>query len=127
MPLSFAQQRLWFLDQLEPGSSGYNMPMALRLRGALDAAALEASLNEIIRRHEVLRTSFDGVNGEPVQVIAPELELSLPVVNLTELPESERETEASALPTTRPDTSTGARALVRASLLRSGTKSTCCC
>ena len=58
-PLSFAQERLWFLEQLEPGNTVYNICRAARLRGALSVKALEASLNEIIRRHEVLRTSFE--------------------------------------------------------------------
>lgn len=69
-PLSFAQQRLWFLDQLEPGNPLYNNPSAIRLSGRLDLKALELSLNEIIRRHEILRTTFTAVDGQPVQVIA---------------------------------------------------------
>src|SRR5262249_52044248 len=71
LPLSFAQQRLWFLDQLETGSSSYNMPAAVRLKGVLKADALEQSFREIVRRHEVLRTTFRMVNGRPIQVIAP--------------------------------------------------------
>jgi len=94
LPLSFAQQRLWFLDQLAPGNLFYNIPMAVRLKGRLDVAALERSLNEIVRRHEPLRTTFETVRGKPVQVIAPELILPLPVVDLTDLPEAEREVEA---------------------------------
>jgi amino acid adenylation domain-containing protein len=70
-PLSFAQERLWFLDRLRPGEASYNVPVALRLRGALDAAALERALGEIVRRHEVLRTTFAEAEGGPVQVIAP--------------------------------------------------------
>src|SRR5262249_45101737 len=71
LPLSFAQQRLWFLDQLQPGSAFYNIPAALRLTGKLDVDALRRSLSEIVRRHESLRTTFEIVDGEPVQVIAP--------------------------------------------------------
>ncbi len=96
-PLSFAQQRLWFLDQLEPGNPLYNLPAAIRLTGSLDVAALEEALNEIIRRHEVLRTTFRTVDGEPVQVITSELSLALPIVDLRSRPESEREAEAMRL------------------------------
>ena len=71
--LSFAQQRLWFLDQLEPNSSIYNVPAGLRLSGPLNVACLERSLNEIVRRHEALRTTFPAVEGQPVQVISPSL------------------------------------------------------
>jgi amino acid adenylation domain-containing protein len=99
LPLSFAQQRLWFLDQLEPNSPFYNNPVALRLSGGLDVAALERSLNEIVRRHETLRTTFAAVDGRPVQVIAPALSVSLPVTDLRDLPETEREAEALRLAT----------------------------
>jgi amino acid adenylation domain-containing protein len=93
-PLSFAQQRLWFLDQYEPNSSVYNVESALRLRGSLDVAALERSLNEIVRRHEALRTTFSVVGGVPVQVIAPPLAVSLSIEGLTGCPEEEREERA---------------------------------
>ncbi|MGZ8498342.1 MAG: amino acid adenylation domain-containing protein [Candidatus Binatia bacterium] len=99
IPLSFAQQRLWFLDQYEPNSSVYNIPSALRLKGSLDIPALEQSLNEIVRRHEALRTTFAAVDGEPVQLIAPALRMSVPITDLTRHPASDRENEADRLAT----------------------------
>jgi len=93
LPLSFAQQRLWFLDRLEPGCAFYNIPAALRLRGRLDVQALRRSHSEIVRRHEALRTTFAERRGEPVQVIAAASELDLPVVDLGRLPAREREGE----------------------------------
>ena len=93
LALSFAQQRLWFFDQLEPGLSAYNTPAAVRLKGPLNFAALEQSLNEIVQRHESLRTTFGKVEGRPTQVIAPTLTIKLPIVDLRNLPASERETE----------------------------------
>ena len=71
LPLSFAQQRLWFVQQLSPDNDSYNMLEVLRLDGALNIAALEQSLNELVRRHEILRTTFPTVNGKPIQKIAP--------------------------------------------------------
>jgi amino acid adenylation domain-containing protein len=96
-PASFAQQRLWFLDQLFPGTSFYNVPIVIRLTGVLNLAALEKSFNEIVRRHEVLRTTFGIVEGQPVQLIAPHLTVSLPLINLQSLPVSERETALQQL------------------------------
>jgi amino acid adenylation domain-containing protein len=88
-PLSFAQQRLWFLEQLEPDGP-YKVPTAFRIRGCLQVAALERSVNEIISRHEVLRTTFAEIEGRPVQIVAPRLTLSIPVEDLSRLPEVER-------------------------------------
>ena len=91
VPLSFAQQRLWFIDQLEPESSAYNVHGAWRINGPLDVMALQRSVNEIVRRHEVLRTTFVTVDGEAVQHVEPSMTLSSNLVNLSELAESERE------------------------------------
>ncbi|NET61631.1 MAG: non-ribosomal peptide synthetase, partial [Symploca sp. SIO2E6] len=82
LPLSFAQERLWFVNQLFPDNSSYNLPIFLRLKGSLNFLALEQSLKEIIQRHETLRTTFPEINGEPVQIIAPVMELPLTVVDL---------------------------------------------
>ncbi|AGC45224.1 non-ribosomal peptide synthetase [Myxococcus stipitatus DSM 14675] len=92
--LSFAQQRLWFLDQLEPSSASYNVPGAVRMTGPLDTAALAKTFDELVRRHEALRTSFRSENGVAVQVISPETKVSLREVHLDGLPESSREEEA---------------------------------
>ena len=99
VPLSFSQQRLWFLHQLEPDSPAYNMPLAVRLAGPLDRAALRDGLTEIIRRHEALRTTFCTVPGgsEPVQRISPPLPVALPLLDLGGLPSTLREAEARRL------------------------------
>ncbi|HEU4880944.1 MAG TPA: FkbM family methyltransferase, partial [Longimicrobium sp.] len=91
LPLSFAQERLWFIDRMEPGSTAYNIPAAWRLGGALDVAALERSLGEIVRRHEALRTVFAEAGGSPVQVIAPFGGFALPVEDLSDLGDADRE------------------------------------
>ncbi|MCU1258786.1 MAG: amino acid adenylation domain protein, partial [Bryobacterales bacterium] len=96
-PLSFAQQRLWFIDQLDPGNPVYNIGRVARLRGKLDVGILEQTLNEIVRRHEVLRTSFTSMGGEPVQVVASEWKLALPVTDISHLGERERMLEADRL------------------------------
>ena len=96
-PLSFAQQRLWFLDQLEPGSTTYNVSNAVRLKGPLNIDALNQTMTEIVRRHEILRTVFRTSDGAPVQVILPAEPQSLTIVDLEELPESKREAEAQRL------------------------------
>ncbi|MEH2059373.1 MAG: non-ribosomal peptide synthase/polyketide synthase [Nostoc sp.] len=91
LPLSYAQQRLWFLDQLEPNSASYNIPFGLRLVGSLNFTALEQSLIEIIYRHEALRTNFVTVDGKPTQIIQTATNWSVAVVNLQHLPASEQE------------------------------------
>jgi amino acid adenylation domain-containing protein len=95
--LSFSQERIWFLEQLQPGSPVHNIPAAFRLPGFLNVAALEQSINEMVRRHEVLRTTFQSSGGQPVQVIAPELKGSLALMDLTAMPRSMREMEAYRL------------------------------
>src|SRR5438445_6805761 len=90
-PTSYAQQRLWFLDQLVPGSAFYNIPAAVSLPFEINVVALEKSLNEIVRRHESLRTTFAMERGLPVQIVWPHLEVSVPVVELRNLPEAEGE------------------------------------
>ncbi|HSK75750.1 MAG TPA: amino acid adenylation domain-containing protein [Thermoanaerobaculia bacterium] len=95
--LSFAQERLWFFDRLVPGTSLYNLPSAVRLSGPLDLGALAASCNEIVRRHEVLRTTFASLAGHPVQVVSPPQFRPLPVADLSGLPAALREAEAQEI------------------------------
>src|SRR6185369_9351943 len=90
LPLSFAQQRLWFLDYLVPGSTVYNIGYALRVAGALEVGALEQSLSEVVRRHEVLRTRFGSQDGRASQIIEPAAEMQLAVTDLCALEEPER-------------------------------------
>jgi len=97
VPLSFAQQRLWFLHQLEPSSSAYNVPAALHIKGALKIGILIRCLDEIIRRHESLRTTFPIVDGNPIQNIAPALELEMPRVNLSDLSGTEQQARVQSL------------------------------
>ncbi|WP_448265466.1 amino acid adenylation domain-containing protein [Nostoc sp. DSM 114159] len=97
LPLSYAQQRLWFLDQFEPNSPFYNIPMALRLVGNLDRVALEQSLQEIIHRHEALRTNFITVDGKPSQIIQTETTWTVSVVDLKYLSTTEREITSQQL------------------------------
>src|SRR5688572_26726278 len=96
-PLSFAQQRLWFLHRLEPGSSAYNMPFALRLGGPLNVAALHRAIEIIVARHEALRTTIAELDGDLIQAIAPPAPVMLPIVDLSELPDRERESEVLRL------------------------------
>jgi pristinamycin I synthase-3/4 len=90
IPLSYAQQRLWFIDQLEGSSAEYNMPQALRLRGRLDLQALQCAVDTIVERHESLRTHFAQIEGEPVQIIEPPRTLELPLEDLSGLREEEQ-------------------------------------
>jgi acyl carrier protein len=96
-PLSFAQQRLWFLDQLDPGGTMYLIPVAIRMRGALDVWALFASLNAVVCRHEALRTTFPMLNGHPVQQIAAFQPLPPIIIDLWALPAATRERLAQQL------------------------------
>jgi len=122
LPVSYAQQRLWFIDRLEGGSTEYNAPEALRLRGALDHAALTRAIDTIVARHESLRTHFADIDGTPVQVIAPAIRIDVPVDDLRGLREDDqRERTQAALRReweTRFDLSRGP--LLRARLLRLG-------
>jgi amino acid adenylation domain-containing protein len=121
-PLSFAQQRLWFLDRLIPGEPLYNIPGGVRLSGALDVHLLAWSLSAIVDRHEVLRTAFIELEGEPLQVPLPELDLPLPVVDLSSLSPAEREEEVRrrAAEHARTSFDLGQPPLLRTSLLRLG-------
>ncbi len=87
-PASVAQHSLWFLSQLKPDNVTFNVPVGIRLRGLLDVSTLEASLNAIVQRHAILRTTFTMIDGQLVQVIASKLTVSLPVLDLQDFPES---------------------------------------
>jgi amino acid adenylation domain-containing protein len=97
LPLSFGQERLWFLDRLEPGQAAYNMPTALRLQGRLEQRALGRALTAVVRRHEVLRTNFRAIDGRPVQVIAPAGAVAPPLVDLAALAGEPRAAELERL------------------------------
>lgn len=97
VPVSFAQQRLWFLDQLEPGNASYNISRAVRVKGSLDLNALREALNAIVARHESLRTNFTSIDDEPMQVIAPAREIEIQLLDLGGLPETDRENEVRRL------------------------------
>ncbi|MBM4297515.1 MAG: AMP-binding protein, partial [Deltaproteobacteria bacterium] len=88
-PMSFAQQRLWFLNQLEPDSPAYNIPAAYRPHGSLDISALERSLRQVVERHETLRTKFQSVDGEPAQIVVPSLECKLSLIDLSKSSDAE--------------------------------------
>ena len=95
-PLSFAQQRLWLLDQLDPGNPAYNIPMALRLSGPIDLAVLDRALEEAVARHETLRTRLEIVEDEPRQVISLATPQKLPLVDLSTVDPARREADALA-------------------------------
>ncbi|MCS6287703.1 MAG: amino acid adenylation domain-containing protein [Nitrospira sp.] len=120
IPLSFAQERLWMLAQLEPDSVAYNIPIALRVIGALDVAALERSFNEVVRRHEALRTTFQRLDGIPSQVITPVLRLPVQLIELQHLPAGERDHAVIRLATVEAQRPFDLRygPLLRVSLLR---------
>ena len=93
LPLSFTQQRLWFFDLLEPANPVYNISGAVRLSGPLQIQVVERCINEVVRRHEILRTTFAMVDGQPLQVIAPSLTLPLTIVDLQGLHEAKRDVD----------------------------------
>ncbi|APR81513.1 non-ribosomal peptide synthetase/polyketide synthase [Minicystis rosea] len=97
LPLSYAQESLWFMCHLAGGSAVYNLPSAVRLTGTLDHEAFTRALREIVRRHEILRTRFPAAGGRPTQEILPDLPLDLPIIDCTDLPEPEREPHALRL------------------------------
>lgn len=96
-PLSFAQQRIWFLNQFTPDTSAYNIIRGIRLSGRLSIPAFEQTINEIVRRHEALRTTFALKDNQPTQLIAPRLTISVPLVSLTDLPAAQRESSLNQL------------------------------
>ena len=96
-PLAFAQQRLWFLEQLTPGTAAYNIPFVIGLTGSLHVAAFSHALDTIVGRHEILRTSFPVEDGQPLQCIAPPAPVPLPLVDLRALPPEERAVQMRAL------------------------------
>src|SRR5215212_6179663 len=96
-PLSFAQQRLWFIAQLDPDNPAYNCMEALRMTGKLNIPLLEQVFNEVLRRHEVLRTTFELVADEPMQIVSSEIKLNPRVIDLQGLPTSERERQVLKL------------------------------
>jgi amino acid adenylation domain-containing protein len=98
-PLSYAQERLWFLDQLKPGTSLFNLSWPYRIREIVDEVVLERSLNEIVRRHESLRTAFKAIDGEPYQVLVPSLWIPLRLADLRHLEKPELEAKAVQLAT----------------------------
>jgi amino acid adenylation domain-containing protein len=120
VPLSFAQQRMWFLEQLEPGSHAYNIPSAMRITGKLDIPALEQGLNTIIKRHESMRTIFEEADGIPTQVIKPHLEIKMDYMDLRNITEEEKESRVKEFATedNRKPYNLSKGPLIRASLLQ---------
>ncbi len=97
LPLSFSQRRLWYLQKVDPNLSAYNIPAAFRILGGLDSTALERALNEMIARHEILRSCIKEIEGQPRQESAPALRISLPMIDLTDLSDQQAEAEANRL------------------------------
>lgn len=118
-PLTFTQQQLWFINQLQPGMATYHIPVAIHLTGRLDVSTLIRSLDEIIQRHDILRTSFEIVNGEPIQKVADKVTLTLPEVDLRHLAEEQQPTEVQKLSLQEAQSSfdLGQAPLLRAKLL----------
>jgi amino acid adenylation domain-containing protein len=124
LPLSFGQQRLWFLEQLGPAAPSNRIPCVLRLQGTLNLSALQHSLDEIVRRHEVLRTNFDSIDGEVVQVIAAPASIALPVMDIEHLSADQQKTEIKRLVATglKSPMDLARDPLLKISVLRLGTQ-----
>ncbi len=118
LPLSFAQQRLWVVDQLQPGSAAYNVPYAIQLSGPLSLPALQRALDSLVHRHESLRTTFSVHAGQPFQVISPEIDLSLPLIDLSSEPDSAQRVLALATDEANKPFDLARGPLVRTTLLR---------
>jgi NRPS condensation-like uncharacterized protein len=121
-PASFSQQRLWFLDQFEPGTAAYNIPRIFRIIGPLNVDALTRAFHAVVQRHAALRTVFDSVEGEARQVVLSNVEVKVPVIDLTEVPEGEREPKALRIASQegKKPFDLGQGPLLRASLIRLG-------
>ena len=119
-PLSYAQERLWFLDRLAPGNPCYNTSLAMHIEQPLDLDVLTRALNEVVRRHSALRTNFREIDGEPVQFVASQLTLPLRVIDVPDLPEPERQDEVLRFATeeARRPFNLATDPLVRVTLLR---------
>src|SRR6266700_3476887 len=121
-PTSYAQRSLWILNQLAPESAFYNVHSGVRISSALNVTGLKWSINEIVRRHESLRTAFKSVDGEPVQVVAADLQIEVPLIDLRQLPKQMRTTEAYriAAEESQKPFDLGMWPLLRSSVLRLG-------
>lgn len=97
-PTSFGQRRFWFLDQFEPGSPYYNIPLAIRVRGNFNVEIFRNVIHEIVDRHEILRTTFWAQNGEPMQIIHPEMRLDIPLIDLSSLAADKKKPKLNAWP-----------------------------
>jgi hypothetical protein len=97
LPTSFGQERFWSLDRQNPGNPTWNVPVRFRLQGPLNVVFLERAFNDMVRRHESLRTVFTVVDGQPAQVVKPSLQIQVPVIDLRHLPKPERDAEADRL------------------------------
>ena len=95
LPLSFAQQRLWFLDRIEPNSSSYNIPEAVELTGSLDVQILQQALDAIVSHHEIIRTNYLTVDDNPIQAINPPAPVKLEIVDLQQISSSEQQVQVS--------------------------------
>ena len=118
LPLSFAQERMWFIEQLEPHSPIHNIPMAFRLKGPLNVPVLERSLNDVVKRHEVLRSSFGAIGGQPVQVLSAVATVKPTVADLRDQPDPARQADTLLAKEMRRPFALAQGPLLRATLLR---------